>query len=212
MNLLTIDEQEHCSTFFDMLTSFSLFPQITLPTRFTTCTGTLIHNFFCNLTTHILQSTAGILIKTFSDHQPHFMFVDTTLKEDHPKRFIQVNVQNKEAMGKVKNYIHSSDIYSKLDTKPNTDPNHNHNIIINEKNQAKNQYMTSKLVKFYKYKHKKSTWITQGLLISIRYRDKLYKKLKITNPESSEYGILLVNLKKTCNGILKTSIRKAKQL
>ena len=82
INLLKINEQEHCSTFFDMLTSCSLFPQINLPTRFTTCTGTLIDNFFCNLTKHIVQSTAGILIKTFSDHQPYFMFLDTTLKED----------------------------------------------------------------------------------------------------------------------------------
>ena len=71
--------------------------------------------------------------------------------------------------------------------------------------------MTSKLVKFNKYKHEKSTWITQGLLTSIRYRDKLYKQIKLTNPESSEYAILLVNLK-TYNSILKTRFRKAKQL
>ena len=102
INMLQINEQEHCSTFFDMLTSFSLFPQITLPTRFTTRAGTLIDNFFCNLTKRILQSTAGILIKKFSDHQPYFMFVNTTLKEDHTTKFIQVNVQNKEAMLKVK--------------------------------------------------------------------------------------------------------------
>ena len=85
INLLKINEQEHCSTFFDMLTSCSLFPQITLPTRFSICTGTLIDNFFCNLTKHILQCTTGILIKPFSDHPPYFMFVDTTIKVDHPK-------------------------------------------------------------------------------------------------------------------------------
>ena len=141
INLLKINEQEHCSTFFDMLTSFSLFPQITLPTRFTTCTGTLIDNFFCTLIKHILQSIAGILMKTFSDHQPYFMFVDTTIKEDHPTKFIQVNVQNKAAMLMVKNDIHSSDIYNKLDSKPNTDLNYNYNIIINEINLAKNKYM-----------------------------------------------------------------------
>ena len=45
---------------------------------------------------------------------------------------------------------------------------------------------------------------------SIRYRGKLYKQIKLTNPESSEYAILLVNLK-TYNSILKTSFRKAKQ-
>ena len=92
-----------------MLTSFSFFPQITLPTKFTTCTGTRIDNFFCNLTKHILQSTTGILSKTFSYHQPYFMFVETSLKEDHPTTFIQVNVQNKEAILKVKHYIHFSD-------------------------------------------------------------------------------------------------------
>ena len=106
--MLKINEQEHCSTFFDMLTSFSLFPQITFPIRFTTRTGTLIDNFFCNLTKRILQSTAGILIKKFSDHQPYFMFVNTTLKEDQTTQFIQVNVQNKEAMLKVKNELNSN--------------------------------------------------------------------------------------------------------
>ena len=63
-------------------------------------------------------------------------------------------------------------------------------------------------MKFNKYKHMKSTWIIQGLLTSIRYRDKL---IKLTNSESSKYAILLVNLK-TYNSILKTSFRKAKQL
>ena len=60
--------------------------------------------------------------------------MDTTLKEDLPTRCIQVNVQNKEAMLKVNNYIHSSDTYNKLDTKSNTDPNPNYNIIINLNN------------------------------------------------------------------------------
>ena len=151
-----------------MLTSFSLFPQITLPTTFNTCTGTLIDNFFCNLTKRVLESTAGKLINTFSDHLPYFMFKDTT------GLFYNIHIQN---------YIYSSEIYKQMDTNPNTVPNHNYYIIINEITKAKNKYMTSsKLVTFKTYKHKKSTWITQGLLISIRYRDKLYKPLQITNP------------------------------
>ena len=112
-------------------------------------------------------------------------------------------------MLKVKHELHSSNIYTKLDTNPNTDPNYNYNIIIDELNQAKNRYMTCKLVKCNKYRHKNSTWITQGLFTSIRYRDKLYKQIKLTNPEPSEYAILLINLK-TYNSILKTSFRKAK--
>ena len=88
-------------------------------------------------------------------------------------------------MLKVKNELHSSGIYKKLDTNPNTDPNYNYSIIIDEISQAKNKYMTKIFVmKFNKYMHKKSTWITQGLLTSIRYRDKLYKQYKITNHAS----------------------------
>ena len=69
----------------------------------------------------------------------------------------------------------------------------------------------TKLVKFNKYKHKKSSWITQGLLKSIRYRDKLYKKLKLTNPNSPNYDTIKTNLK-TYNLILKQNIHSAKQI
>ena len=71
--------------------------------------------------------------------------------------------------------------------------------------------MPSKLVKFYKHKHKKSTWITQGLLKSIQYGDKLYKQLKLTNPNSPNYETISINLKRY-NGILKTNIHTAKQI
>ena len=45
-------------------------------------------------------------------------------------------------------------------------------------------------------------WITQGILRSIQYRDKLYKQLKLTHPNSSNYEIININLK-TYNTILK---------
>ena len=71
--------------------------------------------------------------------------------------------------------------------------------------------MPSKMVRLKKYKHKKSSWITKGLLKSIRYRDKLYKQLKLTNPVSFEYSVLKINLK-SYNAILKRSFRIAKQI
>ena len=68
--------------------------------------------------------------------------------------------------------------------------------------------MMSKLAKFNKYKQ--STLLTQGLLASIQHRDKLYKQIKLTNPDSPEHEMLLINLK-TYNVILKRSFRIAKQ-
>ena len=69
--------------------------------------------------------------------------------------------------------------------------------------------MPTKLVKFNKKKHKKSKWITQGILNSITYRDKMYNKLKDTPKKSTAYLNLRVNLI-TYNKILNTSINKAK--
>ena len=43
INMLKINEQENCSSFFDMLTSFSLFPQITCPTKKTREATKTIH-------------------------------------------------------------------------------------------------------------------------------------------------------------------------
>ena len=50
----------------------------------------------------------------------------------------------------------------------------------------------------------------RGLLRLIRFRDNLYKKIKLSNPASREYETLRINLK-TYNKILRTSICADKQ-
>ena len=69
--------------------------------------------------------------------------------------------------------------------------------------------MPYELVKCNIYKHKKSTWITHGLITSIRYRDKMYKQLKLTNPSSNNYETIKINLK-TYNTILEKNKRQSK--
>ena len=56
--------------------------------------------------------------------------------------------------------IKSYDTYNKLNKNPNADTNLNYDIIFNDIVSAKDKYMPTKLVKFNKYKHKKSMWIT----------------------------------------------------
>ena len=45
ITLLKLNENDMFSSFFDTVISHSLYPQITLPTRCTRTTGTLIDNF-----------------------------------------------------------------------------------------------------------------------------------------------------------------------
>ena len=99
----------------------------------------------------------------------------------------------------------------KLDTSHTANPNASYNIILEVIETDRKKHMMGTFVKFNKYKHKKSKWITYGIIKSIRFRDKLYKKLKLTNPVLREYEILYTNLQ-TYNKILKRSIREAKQL
>ena len=91
------------------------------------------------------------------------------------------------------NEIKSGNIYNKLNTNPTTDTNCNYDIIYKEITRARTIHMPNKLVKFNIYKHKKSTWITHGLLTSIRYRDKMYKQLKLTNPSSNNYETIKIH-------------------
>ncbi len=50
--------------------------------------------------------------------------------------------------------------------------------------------MPTKLIKYNKYKHKKSKSITFGINKSIKCGDNLYKKLKMTDPISADFARL----------------------
>ena len=69
------------------------------------------------------------------------------------------------------------------------------------------KHMPTKKVKFDKYKHKQSEWITESILISIKYRDKLYRKMRMSTSDV-EYERLSTNLK-TYNKILRKTMREA---
>ena len=138
------------------------------------------------------------------------MMLNTNQKTNPPPKFIKKYNTSDEAMLNVRHEIQSEELFNKLDKSCTADINLNYEMLNDEILRAKHKHMRCKLVKFNKYKHKKSTWITQGLLKSIRYRDKLYKKLRLSNPNTLHYDTLKFNLK-TYNLILRKSIISAKQ-
>ena len=98
-----------------------------------------------------------------------------------------------------------------MDNNVTSDPNDNYNILLEELKKAIDKHMPMKTVKFDKYRHKKETWITSGILKSIRYKDKLYRQLKMTDPLIPQYNFLKTNLK-TYSTILKRNIWLAKNM
>ena len=59
-----------------------------------------------------------------------------------------------------------------------SDPNENYRQFEEIFFKAKAKYLAPKTVRFKKHKHKLSRWMTNGILNSIKFRDKLFLKLK----------------------------------
>ena len=74
-----------------------------------------------------------------------------------------------------------------------------------------NKPIPTVIQKLNKHKHKKTPWITQGIIKSIKFRDTLYFKMKQTPVNTQQYITLKINLK-TYNGILRRSIRVDKTM
>ncbi len=163
---------------FYILTENSFYPKITLPTRFSKRRGTLIDNLFCKLTEQILDTTSDILTLKLSDHLPYFIFINNINSEETQLKYIKINLQTKVTLQSCETEIKQINLINKIDSNPIADPNINYNIIHDIINAAKNKHLPTKIVKFNKRKHKKSKWITFGIIKSINYRDKMYKDYK----------------------------------
>ena len=123
---------------------------------------------------------------------------------------IEIQIWNAECIYQFKTELNNADIYDSLDNSIATNPNQNLNILNYAISQAKRQHVPSRTAKFNKHKHKISTWITNGILRSISYRDKLYLELKRLPYNSERHANTKVNLK-TYQSILRRLIRDAKK-
>ena len=108
------------------------------------------------------------------------------------------------------NDLISSNVTLSLNQDPYADPNENYELLHNHVTTLKNKHIPTKYVKFNKYRHKGSQWITRGVMRSIRYKDKLYRDLKRTNLKSPMYAELKTKLN-VYNKLLKKIIREAKK-
>ena len=83
INLLNCESCQPIGEFLDILGSFRILPHITLPTRITSQSNTLIDNIFISSTN--AQTTSGNLMIGISDHLPQFLFIDLKPKSHETK-------------------------------------------------------------------------------------------------------------------------------
>ena len=108
---------------------------------------------------------------------PYLSIFDILKKTMHVPKFVQINRTDANSFQAFHNEIKSQFDTLKMDRDLFCDPNENYQhfeeIILN----AKAKHLAPKTVKFKKQKHKLSQWMTNGILNSIKYRDKIFLKL-----------------------------------
>ena len=172
--------------------------------------GTLIDNVLYKISHRLLKTSAGIILSRISDHLPYFVSLDyVNIKFKKITKFIQVKQQNAYNLNNFKAELSCTNVLTNFDLSIDADPNRNYDILEHTITSAITKHLPTKTVKFNRHKYKKSNWITQGIIKSIKYRDMLYRKLKETNPYCQQHETMVINLH-TYNNILKRSIRKAK--
>ena len=147
-------------------------------------------------------------MSNISDHQPYFIVLDQIKPELIPPKIVLIINKNTPAATK---HFFQAHINEKLNKDIFSDPNSNYDILEDILCNLYDEHVPTKLVKFNKYRHKKFTWITAGILNSIKYKDKLYRKLKQTAQTDISYNILQINIR-AYKTILNKAIRDAKRI
>ena len=186
-------------------------PQIMMPTRFSKKNATLIDQIFCRFSNHASHNTSGIIVTKISDHLPCFSMINCMNNIKVKSKYIKIQKRGPHEMQAFQEEIKSKIENANFDENLLADPNVNYEKLERIINNAKEKCFPIIEVKFNKYKHKVSPWITNDILSSIKFRDKLYIKWKKCPLTSPNYMQLENSFKSFC-AILQKNIRIAKSL
>ena len=207
-----LDVRQAFSDFFDSMLANSLFPWITLPTRLDKNSCTLIDNIYFKLSPLFADATSGIIFSRISDHFPYFIGLKLQVSSNDKKsRFVKVYTNKENGIHALLESLRAANTYELLDDNPYSNPNLIYNKLHSCIMELKEKHLSYKLVKFNKYKHKGNKWITNGIIKSLKFRDKLYKEMRSLNTNSPSYATIKQNLT-VYNQLLKKSIREAKTI
>ena len=202
VNMINSTDQNSNSNckFLNILYSHAFFPCIDKPTRITSSSSTLIDNIFTN--TFDKDNYSGILYYDVSDHLPIFLISSQSLKKDNVTKHI-VQRYRKESTETITALNDDLANEQWLDVYEEKDVNRAYEKFITKLKQYYEKNVPLIQIKPCK-KSAKNPWITQGILNSIKTRNKLYKSY-ICKPSPQSHDIY----KQYRNKLTKT-IRKSK--
>ena len=168
INLLKINERQAFSDFLDLMFNNSLCPKITLPTRFSNKSASLIDNIYCKISNNTIDTISGILFTGVSDHLPYFVcFKNNNKQKQSTPKYVKCKINKPEAIKTFLEELQENDIYNNLNHTLEVDPNENYNKLIEHITTIKEKHLPYRFVKFNKHRHKGNKWITYGIVHSL---------------------------------------------
>ena len=169
-DLLKYEENSHTLNFINSLSSLSLIPVITKPTRVTPESATLIDNIF---TTNPINFTSGIIINDISDHFPVFFHKSNVFmkKKLNSTVKIEYRLTNDDTL----NFFH--DTISSYDFSYLSEMN-NPSLAIEELNNVIDDAYRNCCpikIKTISYKNSIKPWISNEILNCIRKRNNYFQ-------------------------------------
>ena len=157
------------------------------------------------------REKSGILLNHISDHQLIFTYIEHLSYIQKVPKFVEVEKVSSSSIKKIVEELENLNIYDDLNKSVDSSLHLNYDTFINLVQYAKNKHIPRKQVKYQKKKHKKSKWMTTGILNSINTKDRMYKLLLKTDPLTDRYMTLKARFK-TYRETLRRSIIEAKKM
>ena len=204
IDLLKHESQTSVASYLDTFISNSYFPQITLPTRISKTSSTLIDHIFKKIST--CDTLSGSIIHDISDHYPSFTIlknIQNKVTYPHTIAYREINETNLNNFNDSLSTVDWTPVLSKVTS------NDAYETFLNIYKELMNIHMPIKTKRFKKYNYKLTPWITTGILKSIRTRNNLYKKfVKLKDKKAKS---IAETKYKTYRNLLSKIIKNTKQ-
>ena len=202
VDLLKSESCDFSNRFIEQLFTSSFFPLITKPTRITAHTATLIDNIYTNDSEKINNSINRIILTDISDHLPiiHMCNMDNYKQIKSIDKTRYTRTINDESIRNVTDEIRGLTWEEILNA--NTNPDNAYNNFLEIYLTAYEKHFPQKLIK-NRIDKNRSPWMTNGLLKSVKRKNKLYKTF-LKNP-SGKNETKYKKYKNKLNHIIKIS-------
>ena len=180
-NFNFIDIQRHPRTqdLLDLFISNGYLPTVTIPTRITHSTSTLIGNIYARFK-DLDDLTSGVITIDISDHLPLFLFIGKPHKTKTRTKEITCRPMDEDKLVNMSTHLNQIDWTVIHNMNPNQANEHFTKILM----EALNNFIPEKTIKIPYKNIIRQAWMTKELLQMSITKDKMYRKC-INKPKTS---------------------------